>query len=309
MTIRTMTIRTGGILRPIVFDLRDRSLTGLGRVARETVHAYRAAFPDDAVTVLESGGARYSLRAQWEWVAGLRHRYPEAVWVWFHWDVPWVAMPRRSVVYVNDLIHLDRSLQQAGWLKRAVAQRWIHRAMHGAGRVVTGSQATAGLLSVPAVVIPHGVSAAFGGAWAPQDYLLTVGDDRAYKNLAMARTVAAALGITWRHATGVSEDALNALYAGARVVLVPSRAEGFGLPVLEAFARGVPVVASDIAPLREVSGGLATLVPPDDTAGWTAAVQRAWTDPGDPDARRAWASTFTWARSATSLRDEIARLS
>ena len=107
----------------------------------------------------------------------------------------------------------------------------------------------------------------------------------------------------------MSEDALNALYAGARVVLVPSRAEGFGLPVLEAFARGVPVVASDIAPLREVSGGLATLVPPDDTAGWTAAVQRAWTDPGDPDARRAWASTFTWARSAASLRAEIARLS
>ena len=136
-------------MRPIVFDLRDRSLTGLGRVARETVHAYRAAFPDDAVTVLEAGGARYSLRAQWEWVAGLRHRYPEAVWVWFHWDVPWVAMPRRSVVYVNDLIHLDRSLHQAGWLKRAVAQRWIHRAMHRAGRVVTGSQATAALLSVP----------------------------------------------------------------------------------------------------------------------------------------------------------------
>jgi glycosyltransferase involved in cell wall biosynthesis len=299
---------SGVVLRPIVFDLRDRALTGLGRVARETVRAYRARFPDDVVIVLESGGGRYSLRAQWEWMASLRRRYPDAVWVWFHWDVPWIGMPRRSVVYVNDLIHLDRGLQQAGWLKRTVARHWIQHAMRRAGQVVTGSHATAALLAVPAAVIPHGVSAEFGGAWAPQEYLLTVGDDRAYKNLAMARAVADALGVTWRHATGVSEATLNALYAGARVVLVPSRAEGFGLPVLEAFARGVPVVASDIAPLREISGGLATLVPPDDVAGWTSAVQRAWDEPGDAAPRRAWAATYTWTRSAESLREAIARL-
>src|SRR5450830_338517 len=92
-------------LRPIVFYLRDRSRTGLGRVARETVRAYCALFPGDPVTVLEQGGQRYSLRAQLEWPA-LRRAHGDATWVWFHWDVPWWNVPKRSVVYVHDLIYL-----------------------------------------------------------------------------------------------------------------------------------------------------------------------------------------------------------
>ena len=52
----------------------------------------------------------------------------------------------------------------------------------------------------------------------------------------------------------VSEAELRALYAGATLFALPSRHEGFGLPVLEAMAQGTPVVCSDIAALRELTG-------------------------------------------------------
>ena len=303
------------LARPIVFDLRDRSQTGLGRVARETVRAYRACFPNDAVTVLEAGGGRYSWRAQREWPA-LRRAHPEAVWVFFHWDVPLVAPPPRSVVYLHDLITLRTDLGHAGWLKRQVTRQWVGHALRHAGRVVTVSQATAEALkglgsgfAVTPTVIPNGVSAALGGPWEPQDYLLTVGDDRPYKNLAMARAVSAALGVRHAHASGVDDATLRALYRGARVVLMPSRAEGFGLPLLEAFAAGAPVVASDIPSHREIGGGLATLVPPMALDQWTEAVRACLEHPGDPALRQAHAATFTWERAARQLRDVIRSIS
>lgn len=277
-------------------------------MARETVRAYRALFPGDPVTVVEQGGQRYSLRAQWEWPA-LRRAHGDATWVWFHWDVPWWDVPARSVVYVHDLIYFH----DANPVKRWVARHWVSHALRSAGRVVTGSQAMAAQLRRctaensaqsprEAVVIPHGVSGDFAGDWSPRDYVLTVGEDRPHKNLALVRR----LGVPWQRADGASDAELAALYAGARALLVPSLDEGFGLPVLEAFARGVPVVASDIPVLREVSGGLATLVPVNDVDAWRRAVRQVWDEPGDADARRRWAAQFTWERSARMLRDVIA---
>ena len=52
----------------------------------------------------------------------------------------------------------------------------------------------------------------------------------------------------------VDPAALEDLYAAAAVVVTPTRAEGFGLPVLDALGRGVPVVCSDLPVLREVAG-------------------------------------------------------
>lgn len=60
----------------------------------------------------------------------------------------------------------------------------------------------------------------------------------------------------------VSDQELNVLYAEAEALVFPSLDEGFGLPILEAFYHGTPVVAADIPPLVEVAGNAAELVDP-----------------------------------------------
>ena len=69
----------------------------------------------------------------------------------------------------------------------------------------------------------------------------------------------------------LSSVAVARLLAGARALLVPSFAEGYGLPIVEAGALGVPVVASDIAVFREIAPN-ATFCGPLDGPGWFAAI-------------------------------------
>lgn len=96
----------------------------------------------------------------------------------------------------------------------------------------------------------------------------------------------------------LDHDVLRAVYERCDLLLLPSDREGYGLPVLEAFAAGKPVVASNIPALRETSGGLASLVQPDALSDWVAAVEQVL-DAGDPTgelaaARRARAAALTW---------------
>ena len=78
---------------------------------------------------------------------------------------------------------------------------------------------------------------------------------------------------------------------GATALVAPSRSEGFGLPVLEAFAAGVPVICSDAPALVELSGGAALVVPREDPAALAEALGSLLADPdegvGDAGARRA----------------------
>jgi glycosyltransferase involved in cell wall biosynthesis len=69
-----------------------------------------------------------------------------------------------------------------------------------------------------------------------------------------------------------SDRAMAALLRGARALLLPSLAEGFGLPVAEALAVGVPVLCSDLPALRESGGHVPDYLDPADIDAWHRAV-------------------------------------
>ena len=101
-----------------------------------------------------------------------------------------------------------------------------------------------------------------------------------------------------------------ALYAGAAMLVLPSYMEGFGLPVLEAMALGVPVVVSTHGALPEVAGAAGLHVQPDDTGGLAEAMSRVLHEPGLAAAMRergaAQARQFSWEQSAATLVEAFA---
>ena len=199
-------------------------------------------------------------------------------------------------------------------------------------------------VSVPdSRLLPWGVDSAFGagaepvatvnGRQLPSSYYLHVGARRPHKNVQQLVRVLAGLpaeeklvlvGSTddrWPDDVmdlarelrvadriiefrGVSEQDLTGLYRQARAFLYPSLVEGFGLPLLEAMAAGVPVIASDIPVFREVANGAALLVPPAETDAWVQAI-RELDDPAGRaaliDSGRHRAAAATWDRAAERL--------
>jgi glycosyltransferase involved in cell wall biosynthesis len=81
-----------------------------------------------------------------------------------------------------------------------------------------------------------------------------------------------------RHLGYVENDRRRALYEGARVLVLPSFEEGFGLPVLEAMTVGVPVIAARRGALPEILGGAGSLIDPKDPDEIAAAIDRVLAD-------------------------------
>jgi glycosyltransferase involved in cell wall biosynthesis len=100
----------------------------------------------------------------------------------------------------------------------------------------------------------------------------------------------------------VSDGELEGLYAAAALFVLPSLYEGFGLPVLEAMARGVPVVCSDRGSLREIAGSAAQLVDPERPASIAEGIEAVLSDAGLAERLRAagtaQAAGFTWQHTA-----------
>lgn len=125
--------------------------------------------------------------------------------------------------------------------------------------------------------------------------------------------LAAELGIQDRIITlpRIGAETLSAVYRRATLVLQPSSAEGFGLPVVEALGCGTPVVASDLAVLREVGGAATTYRPVGDIDSWADAVLGLLTErdecPAVWEERRsdglAHAGHFRWSETARTVMD------
>ncbi|MDZ7813021.1 MAG: glycosyltransferase family 1 protein [Ideonella sp.] len=103
----------------------------------------------------------------------------------------------------------------------------------------------------------------------------------------------------------VDDATLPAVLRHALLFVYPALAEGFGMPVPEAMASGVPVITANTTALPEVAGDAALLVPPDDDAGLAAALSEVLAPGPRAQAMRQagllQAARFSWEASAQTL--------
>ncbi|HYL38937.1 MAG TPA: glycosyltransferase family 1 protein [Bryobacteraceae bacterium] len=183
-----------------------------------------------------------------------------------------------------------------------------------------------------AQVIQHGVERRFfeiAKSRRPRGYLLCVSTSHPHKNLDRllrvhgelqdppplviagvrgfaAKQVQALAGKSVRIAGWVPREELFELYRGALGFIYPSTFEGFGMPVLEAMAAGVPLACSDITPLREIAGSAVHYFDPASDAGIRDALLRLAGGSIATEAASRRAAEFSWEKCA---RETLAYLS
>ncbi len=302
---------------------------------------------DLTIPVCHSRLPRPLLYESWLWLRrpGIERLSGEVDVVWASAMVPPPVSPAALVTTVHDLDFLDHpewlTARGRGFFPRAyAAARQRSDLVVCPSRTVADRVARSGVQADRIRVVPWGVSSVPVAAeeidevrahyQLPGTFVLWVGTVEPRKNVsglvaALERVDAplavvgpggwntdvalllAPLGDRAHHLGPVPERDLHRLYAAASVFVLPSHAEGFGLPVLEAMAQGTPVVTSAGTATEEAAAGAALLVDPTDPASIAEALERVLSDPEtarDLSRRgRQRALSMTWDATAQGYRE------
>jgi alpha-1,3-rhamnosyl/mannosyltransferase len=225
---------------------------------------------------------------------------------------PVVAVPHNLLPFVSQR---RRERLQRGAIMRTLARA---SATIFVSHEMQRRVAHAGCAPQPARVVPHGVSEVFlePGAATARRSIVCVADDYPHKRIGLlveawtqlgpARPPLRVIGAGHRlpaikgvtHESGLTPTEVAAALRAAAAVVLPSCAESFGLPALEALAAEAPLVVSDIGVFREVTGGYARFVQGDAPSTWAAAIRATLKNPPEPAPGRAWAHEFRWSATA-----------
>ena len=228
---------------------------------------------------------------------------------------PQLKSPIPFVFTIHDLIHLHFPGKGA-WQKKIFYDLFIKKGLKTAYKIITVSdyskQEILNWANIPAekiVVVNNGVSKVFtaeGLRYQPGfPYLLHVGNTKEHKNIARLIKAFACAKIDQNirlifiskitedlakliqenkltsriiFSSTLSEQELAALYRGAMGLTFPSLYEGFGLPVVEAMACGIPVLTSNTSALPEVASDAALLIDPFDVEAISHGIEQLVND-------------------------------
>jgi glycosyltransferase involved in cell wall biosynthesis len=292
--------------RTLAVDVSWLGPTGIGRVAQEVLDRCPV---DWQIVPIRQSGRNAAPLTPIDLAVNIRKTAADVFWSPGFMPSLFKSGKTRVVLTVHDLTHLH----YYGSLRRAYYNYIIKPLYKRADHIIAVSEFTrhellawSGVASSRVSMIHNGVSSMFtrDGAVREVDrpYILYAGNNRPYKNIAnLVQAFATSnlpaqgivLGLTGirslahaqleaKHKMGnhikyfgfVPENELPALYRGALGLAFVSLYEGFGLPIIEAMACGVPVITSNVSAMPEIAGGAALLVDPNDIPSMANSLDR-----------------------------------